>query len=106
MIKYIGIALLAINFSSCGDFLEEYSTDQRYCEQVQDIEDLMIGNAFMEYTNILVYGIETMSTSNLETNTGYNYPWLHVMDDDVSAFAIGDDTQMDYTTSSGSIRLK
>ena len=98
MIKYIGIALLAINFSSCGDFLEEYSTDQRYCEQVQDIEDLMIGNAFMEFTHILVYGIETMSTSNLETNTGYNYPWLHVMDDDVSAFAMGDDTQMDYTT--------
>lgn len=98
MMKYIGIALSAIYLSSCGDFLEEYSTDQRYCEQVQDIEDLMIGNAFMEFTNISVYGIETMSESNLKANIGYNYPWLHVMDDDAAAFSLGDDTQLDYST--------
>ena len=98
--QYLSLALALITLSACSNFLEEYSTDQRYCEKVQDIEDLMIGKAFMEFATISVYGIETMSTGNLGASSGYNYPWIHVMDDDAEAFALGDDTQMDYTTNS------
>ena len=93
--QYLSFALALITLSACSNFLEEYSTDQRYCEKVQDIEDLMIGKAFMEYATITVYGIETMTTSNLGASSDYNYPWIHVMDDDAEAFALGDDTQMD-----------
>lgn len=99
MKKYILFAASALfTLSSCSDFLEEYSTDQRYCEKVQDIEDLIIGNAFMPYSTITVYGIETMYTSDLTENSNKIYPWLHLMDDDSEAFAIGDDTQTDYST--------
>lgn len=98
--QYLSFALALITLSACSNFLEEYSTDQRYCEKVQDIEDLMIGKAFMEYATITVYGIETMTTSNLGASSDYNYPWIHVMDDDAEAFALGDDTQMDYTSNS------
>ena len=42
-IKYIIIsALLLATFTSCGDFLEEYSTDQRYCETPEDLNMLLI----------------------------------------------------------------
>lgn len=98
MKKYIFIAVSALLMSSCSKFLEEYSTDQRYCEKVQDIEDLMIGNGFMDYNTLSVYGIETMSDYYLSESGAANYPWLQVMDDDAEAFAIGDDSQMDYTT--------
>lgn len=98
MKKYILFALSAVLMTSCSKFLEEYSTDQRYCENVQDIEDLMIGNAFMEFNNISVYGIASLSSSNLGDRSAYNYPWLHVMDDDVEALSAGDDTQMDYSS--------
>lgn len=98
--RYIYIILSILSLTSCGDFLDEYSTDERYCESVKDIEDLMIGNAFMEFSNISVYGIETMNASNLGVSSGYNYPWLQVMDDDAAAFSAGDDTQMDYSSNS------
>ena len=57
--RYIYIILSILSLTSCGDFLDEYSTDARYCESVKDIEDLMIGNAFMEIENISVSLVST-----------------------------------------------
>ena len=47
--KYIYfIGLLWILFSSCSDFLKEYSQDQAYVRDYADLDELLIGETYME----------------------------------------------------------
>lgn len=78
--------------SSCGDFLKEYSTDQRYCETPQDLEDLMIGEAFLPTGNINTYAPGSMLLGDLKT---YNFPYIHVLDDDAQMLVSGNVKQGD-----------
>lgn len=64
-------------FSSCGDFLEDYSQDLTYASSCTDLEELLIGNGYMKQQ------VNLLSTDF--TLTGENAcfcPWIHVMDDD------------------------
>lgn len=91
-IKGAALLLLAatdMTLSSCGNFLDEYSTDERYCETPQDLEDLMIGEAFIPTTGISVYGAYTLSPSSIQ---GLNYPYLDVLDDDAVEYVEGETT--------------
>ena len=68
----MGVVLI----SSCGDFLEEYSTDQRYCEDAQDLEDLMIGEAFLPTNNLSTYSPGSLSPDNIPLHVlGAMYRW-------------------------------
>jgi len=79
--------LVSILLTSCNNFLDEYSTDLRYCETAQDLEYLMIGEAFLNTPSLSIYSQSTMTKSNLEgLVSSYNYPWLNVMDDDAEVF--------------------
>lgn len=82
--------LLTLLFSSCGNFLDEYSTDQRYCETADDLEALMIGEGFLGFKKGLPSSQETMSKSELESeaNQSLYFPWIHVVDDDAEAFLV------------------
>lgn len=82
--------LLTLLFSSCGDFLDEYSTDQRYCENADDLEALIIGEGFLGFQKGSIYGQGTMDRSQLESeaNQSLYFPWIHVVDDDAEAFLI------------------
>ena len=84
------LALAPVLLTSCGDFLEEYSTDQRYCENVDDLEALMIGEGFLGFRRGSIYGQGTMSKSELETTSDQSlyFPWIHVVDDDAEAFLV------------------
>lgn len=82
--------------SSCGDFLKEYSTDQRYCEKAQDLEDLMIGEAFLQTTNISTYSPASLSPDNMKT---YNFAYIHVLDDDADELMYGNYVQTSSTCS-------
>ena len=87
MKKYIFCILMSVLLTSCNNFLEEYSTDLRYCETVQDLEYLMIGEAFLNTTSLSIYSQNTMENTYLVgLESSYNYPWLHVMDDDSEVF--------------------
>lgn len=61
-------------FNSCGKFLEEFSQDLAYAESCADLDEILIGNGYMEqpegFAKASIYG------------NGY-YPYIHVMDDDV-----------------------
>lgn len=90
-IKYVIMSVLLLTtFTSCGDFLKEYSTDQRYCETPEDLNMLLIGEGYVKTNSIgSLYSQETMTKSNLESVTNApNFPWLHVLDDDSEEFAV------------------
>lgn len=90
-IKHIVLSALTIcSLTACDDFLEEYSTDQRYCETPEDLNMLLIGEGYMKTTSIgSLYSQETMPKSTLEAVASCpNFPWLHVLDDDSEEFAI------------------
>ena len=40
--------VLAFGLGSCGDFLEEYSQNQRYATTAQDLDELLRGECFMQ----------------------------------------------------------
>ena len=39
-------------FSSCGDFLEEYSKDLVYASSCEDLDEIIIGNGYMKRMRI------------------------------------------------------
>ena len=39
--------VLALGLGACGDFLEEYSQNQRYATTAQDLDELLRGECFM-----------------------------------------------------------
>jgi hypothetical protein len=84
--KYIyAILVCLLLLTSCSKFLEEYSTDKKYVETPEDLDKLMVGEAFMTSVSFSVYSQSTLS--NL-TETGALAPWLHVMDDDTEPFLL------------------
>lgn len=38
--------VLALGLGACGDFLEEYSQNQRYATTAQDLDELLRGECF------------------------------------------------------------
>lgn len=81
------LSVLALGFTACGDFLEEYSQNQRYAKSAQDLDELLRGECFMAGCSFAQNSQETMSPS--EDGLAMNYPWLHVMDDDAEEFVVG-----------------
>lgn len=95
-ISYITLPVLLLGIiavmSSCSHFLDEFSTDERYVENPKDLDYLMMGEAYLSTNNISTYPPSTMQTSDLET---FNYPFLHVMDDDARMLLNGNVPQSD-----------
>lgn len=55
--------------TSCGDFLEETSQNLSYVHNTQDLDELLIGNGYLQ--------------KNIQGDP-YRFSWLDVMDDDVT----------------------
>ncbi|MGQ7854126.1 RagB/SusD family nutrient uptake outer membrane protein [Pedobacter sp. WC2501] len=86
--KYIYILLpVLLLFSSCSKFLEEYSTDLKYVQNTDDLNKLMIGEAFIN--SVLSVPKDGQATMGDISETGLTAPWLHVMDDDSEQFVLG-----------------
>mgnify|MGYP002616396410 FL=1 len=75
MKRYLILMLGVLLFNSCGKFLEEFSQDLAYAESCTDLDEILIGNGYMEqplyFAEASVYG-------------GGYYPYIHVMDDDMA----------------------
>ena len=63
MKQYIILGILVFLLGSCDSFLKEYSQDLAYAETVTDLEEVLIGNGY------------------LNRSTGFS--WVHMMDDDL-----------------------
>lgn len=86
-IIYLGL------FTSCGDFLEDYSQDLAYASSCTDLEELLIGNGYIKRS--------TNTALDLTGNTPYYCPWIHVMDDDIA----DPDRKQAFATSGGLAQL-
>lgn len=72
---YIIICVFAL--FGCSGFLEEYSQDKAYIRSYEDLDELLLGNAYFE----------RYQTSNSWQFSGISgelyYPWIHVMADEL-----------------------
>lgn len=48
MKRYLILMLGVLLFNSCGKFLEEFSQDLAYAESCADLDEILIGNGYME----------------------------------------------------------
>ncbi|MBB4109101.1 RagB/SusD family nutrient uptake outer membrane protein [Pedobacter zeae] len=96
--KYL-LTLLAclLLLSSCSKFLEEYSTDQKYLETTDDLNKVMIGEAFLNNVFSLSFTSNVATMGSITSDNDLSAPWLHVMDDDSEAFVLGA-TERDQST--------
>ena len=78
MKKFMILGLVALITFSCGDFLEERSQDLVYASSCEDLNEILIGNAYMDND----IGVQYF----LYSSSGNYYPWLWVMDDDMEAY--------------------
>ncbi|WP_065218763.1 MULTISPECIES: RagB/SusD family nutrient uptake outer membrane protein [Butyricimonas] len=63
------VLCLALLGSGCGDFLEVYSKDQVYAASTSDLDEVLIGNGYMNSKNTY-------------------YPWLFLLDDDAEELIV------------------
>jgi len=93
--KIIIATLVVIGLSSCSGFLEEYSQNLTYAKTAQDLNELLIGNGYMENTSSSVGYYATLWTMGGSGEP--NFPWIHLMDDDSEEFVAGGpyDTSLD-----------
>ena len=91
--KYIPILLLWLVSglcAGCSDFFEESSQNLFYVTDVADLDELLVGECY-----ISTEGFEATSYSSsklLMSKTNDYFPWIHILDDDSEAFAVGEET--------------
>lgn len=84
MKKYIlsGWMILLLSFHSCNSFLEEYSQDLTYARTAADLDEILVGDGYMK-----IWEYNTLPA--LGSTEGPYFPWIHVMDDDITEFSTG-----------------
>jgi len=80
MKKYLIIFLL-FALASCSNFLEEYSQDQAYVAGYNDLDELLLGNAYMSRSSVQNY--------QWGVRDGLYYPYLHFMADEAEQYLNG-----------------
>lgn len=78
-IFYIYLAVLCLTGFGCSHFLEEYSRDQVYASSCEDLDEVLIGNGYMEHSN----------------RPGYTYcDYIHVLDDDAEELIVASSSEI------------
>ena len=83
---------LTFLFSACGDFLEEYSQNQAYVENVTDLDELLIGEGYFTggYTKTYFEDDQNYSSwTNVSKTLPWFFPFIHLMDDDSEEYVCG-----------------
>ena len=75
------IFLLLFALTGCSGFLEEYSQDQAYVEGYDDLDELLLGNAYFERNQV-------MSWYSQGNSGDLYYPWIHVLADELEPPAL------------------
>ena len=70
-------------FFGCSDFLSEYSQDLAYIQSYEDLDEILLGNAYFERY--------TCNTWQFTGTTGEQYyPWVHVSGDELEQISESD----------------
>lgn len=94
-ITHIGIlVLILLACVACGDFLEERSQNMAYVENVSDLDELLIGEAYLS-GGLTMDSIDADLISNWASilsvssvNRVY-FPYIHILDDDSEEYVSG-----------------
>lgn len=74
MKRYIYILLTLVGMSSCGDFLKEYSQDLYYTHKWEDLDELLVGAAYLPHE---------ASYTLKDTGTSHYGQFLMMLTDDI-----------------------
>ncbi len=74
IIKYIIFSIAIITTTSCNNFLDEYSQDLYYVHNWEDLDELLIGSAYMDYQK---------PTKVSNWGDSHNGSFLHFLTDDI-----------------------
>lgn len=70
--------LLMFGMTSCSDFLEEYSQDTAYVHSLTDLDELLLGSAYMP-----IHSYSSYANSAWNQDEAWFYPYINVMSDEV-----------------------
>ena len=76
---YIIIGTLACFFMACSDFLEEYSPDKSYVRSYSDLDELLVGEVYMQCNNPVYMGYHYNSSM-------FYWPYIHYMADETEVY--------------------
>lgn len=79
MKKIIGIFIIALALGSCSDFLEEYSQDLAKVETYTDLDEVLMGDAYLP-----VGGVYVESSTRVTENDYFQV--IHYMSDELSKY--------------------
>ena len=82
--------------TSCGDFLKEYSTQLNYAMSSSDLEELLIGSGYLSPRRSTEYYDFSVTGDNAP-----DFPWIHMMDDDITDYSNVDDSFQENVDISG-----
>ena len=83
---------LLFTLAACGDFLEEYSQNQAYVENVTNLDELLIGEGYFTGGLTSQYFKDDQSSgfwTNVSNTDPWFFPYIHLMDDDAEEFVNG-----------------
>lgn len=90
LFQILAIGGMLLSSAACSDFLEEYSQNQAYVENVTDLDELLIGEGYFAGGYTPVYVDDPFNDwGNLANSTPSYFPYIHLMDDDVAEYTLG-----------------
>ena len=93
--KYLSILLLWLGCglcTGCSDFFEESSQNLFYVTNVADLDELLVGEGYISTEGFTPTANKSTDLVMLMRNTNDYFPWIHVLDDDSEAFAVGQES--------------
>lgn len=88
ILKQWGLAAaVAFSLCGCGNFLEQHSQNMAYLEHVEDLDELLIGECYLEKGASVT---QTDARNSYNWSSGINnasrFPVIHLLDDDVEEY--------------------
>ncbi|MDD2424980.1 MAG: RagB/SusD family nutrient uptake outer membrane protein [Bacteroidales bacterium] len=65
-IIYIYLSLSVLLFAGCGDFLEEYAQNASYIERVDDLDELMLGECYLQLDDNTLQKLDLLADESQE----------------------------------------
>ena len=93
---YVFVIIMMFLLTSCGDFLKEYSTQLNYAMSSSDLEELLIGSGYLSPRRSTEYYDFSVTGDNAP-----DFPWIHMMDDDITDYSNVDDSFQENVDISG-----
>ena len=90
---------VALALSSCSNFLEQRSQNMAYLENVEDLDELLLGECYLpkgeSKTSYLANNVNNWA--GILANGSGLFPAIHVLDDDVAEYLYNPHTELNYS---------